>query len=137
MRLATLKGASVSDPSQATRPHDEYVIRKLRLSPDHRAAVDAVERYLVHRGAFTDAGHLERLLNDLVDLFEQSAWNNVPIREIVGEDPVEFAEQLLANYADGQSIAEQRNRLTATIDEIIAGVVVRSRHDLRNPDALP
>ena len=42
------------------------------------------------------------MLEDLADLFEQSAANGTPIREIVGEDPVEFAETFLRNYSEGR-----------------------------------
>jgi DNA-binding ferritin-like protein (Dps family) len=38
------------------------------------------------------------MLEDLADLFEQAAANGIPIRGIVGQDPVEFAEAFLRNY---------------------------------------
>ena len=41
------------------------------------------------------------MYGDLADLFEQSAANGTPIREIVGEDPVEFVETFVANYSEG------------------------------------
>ena len=41
------------------------------------------------------------MLEDLADLFEQAAADGTPIREIVGEDPVEFAETFLQNYSKG------------------------------------
>jgi DNA-binding ferritin-like protein (Dps family) len=42
------------------------------------------------------------MLGDLADLFEQSAADGTPIRAIVGDDPVEFAETFMRNYAGGQ-----------------------------------
>jgi DNA-binding ferritin-like protein (Dps family) len=39
-----------------------------------------------------------RALNDLIDLFEQSAETKTPIREIVGENPADFAEAFISNY---------------------------------------
>ena len=56
---------------------------------------------LVARGAITKGDVLMSMLEDLADLFEQSAANGTPIRAIVGEDPVEFAETFLRNYAEG------------------------------------
>ena len=58
------------------------------------------------------------MLQDLADLFEQSAANGTPIREIVGEDPVEFAEAFLRNYPKGQWINRERERLTNAIDRV-------------------
>jgi DNA-binding ferritin-like protein (Dps family) len=56
------------------------------------------------------------MLDDLADLFEQSAANGTPIREVVGEDPVEFAETFLQNYSEGQWINKERARLTEAIE---------------------
>ncbi|HET7013545.1 MAG TPA: hypothetical protein VFI65_06525, partial [Streptosporangiaceae bacterium] len=49
-------------------------------------------------------------------LFEQGAASGTPIREIVGEDPVEFAETFLQNYPRGQWIVKERERLTSAIN---------------------
>ena len=56
------------------------------------------------------------IYEDLVDLFEQSAANGTPIREIVGEDPVEFIETFVRNYPKGQWIIRERERLTNAIE---------------------
>ena len=58
------------------------------------------------------------MLEDLADLFEQSAMNGTTVRAVVGEDPVEFAETFLQNYSEGQWINKERERLTDTIDRI-------------------
>jgi DNA-binding ferritin-like protein (Dps family) len=57
-----------------------------------------------------------QLLEDLADLFEQAAANGTPIREIVGEDPDEFARESFANYPQGSWITRERDRLTRDID---------------------
>jgi len=61
------------------------------------------------------------MLDDLADLFEQGAANGTPIREVVGEDPVEFAEAFLRNYPEGQWISRERERLTNAIDRVTSG----------------
>ncbi|MGV8909858.1 MAG: DUF1048 domain-containing protein, partial [Propionicimonas sp.] len=53
---------------------------------------------------------------DLADLFERAAVDGTPIRAIVGDDPVEFAEAFIANYSDGQWINKERTRLADAID---------------------
>src|SRR6266536_3066622 len=52
----------------------------------------------------------------LAGRLEQSAANGTPIREIVGEDPVEFIEAFVRNYPKGQWIIRERERLTTAID---------------------
>ena len=58
------------------------------------------------------------MFEDLADLFEQAAADGTPIREIVGEDPVEFVEAFLQNYEKGGWISRERERLTSAIDRV-------------------
>ena len=43
-----------------------------------------------------DGDSAAAMFEDLADLFEQAAADGTPIREIVGEDPVEFVEAFLS-----------------------------------------
>ena len=72
------------------------------------------------------------MLEDLADLFEQSAADGTPIREIVGEDPVEFAETFVRNYPEGSGSTRERERLTSAID---APRNRRSRSDRKRGDS--
>ena len=93
----------------------QYKARVRRLPPDYRTAVDAIERYLMHFvPADEDSAASE--FEDLADLFEQAAADGTPIREIVGEDPVEFVEAFVQNYSEGGYVpARARKRLTGAI----------------------
>lgn len=94
----------------------QYKARIKQLPANYRTAIDALERYLMYFGGITKGDILVSMLEDLADLFEQSAANGTPIREIVGEDPVEFAETFLQNYSEGQWINKERDRLTNAIE---------------------
>jgi DNA-binding ferritin-like protein (Dps family) len=91
----------------------QYKARTRQLPASYRTAVDALERYLKYFGT---GGGGTAIYEDLVDLFEQSAANRTPIREIVGEDPVEFIEVFVRNYPKGQWIIRERERLTNAIE---------------------
>jgi len=93
----------------------QYKARKQQLPANCHTAIDALERYLEFFGP-GKGDSLLSMLEDLADLFEQSAANGTPIREIVGEDPVEFAEAFLRNYPEGQWITRERERLTSAIE---------------------
>ena len=93
----------------------EYKARVRQLPASYRTAVDALERYLKYFGTGGGGG---AIYEDLVDLFEQSAANGTPVREIVGEDPVEFIETFVRNYPKGQWISRERERLTNAIDRV-------------------
>lgn len=93
-----------------------YKARTKELPAGYRTTVQALDRYLLHFGAITRGDTLVRMLEDLVELFEEHAQARTPVREIVGEDPVEFAETFLANYSEGQWINKERRRLVEAID---------------------
>jgi DNA-binding ferritin-like protein (Dps family) len=97
------------------RRYRQYKARTKQLPADYRTAIDALERYMQFFGP-GKAHSLLSMLEDLADLFDQSAANGTPIREVVGEDPVEFAEAFLRNYPEGQWISRERERLTNAID---------------------
>lgn len=92
-----------------------YKARVRELPPNYRAAVDAVERYLMHFGSM-EPDSAASLFEDVADLFEQAAADETPIREIVGEDPVEFVDALIRNYSKGGYVDRERERLTTAID---------------------
>lgn len=98
----------------------QYKTRTERLPANYHAAIDALERYLSFFGP-TDGDALVRMLEDLADLFEQSAANGTHIREVVGENPVEFAEAFQQNYPEGQWITRERERLIDAINGVTAG----------------
>jgi DNA-binding ferritin-like protein (Dps family) len=100
------------------RRYRQHKARTKQLPADYHAAIDALERYLMYFGAITKGDTLLSMLDDLADLFEQSAADGTPIRAVVGEDPVEFAETFLQNYSEGRWINKERERLTRAIDRI-------------------
>jgi len=119
MNISTLIEKVVGDFGDKKRWR-AYKARTKRLPPNYRAAIAALERYLTYFGAITKGDVLMSMLEDLADLFEQSAANGTPIRAVVGDDPVEFAETFLRNYAEGQWINKERARLTEAIDRAAA-----------------
>ncbi len=94
----------------------QYKARKRQLPENYRTAIDAVERYLMYYGGITKGDIAMTMMEDLADLFEQSAASATPVRAVVGDDPVEFVESFLENYADGRWINKERDRLNAAIE---------------------
>jgi DNA-binding ferritin-like protein (Dps family) len=100
--------------------YKQYKARMKKLPEPYRSAMEAVDRYLMFRGSITKGNILVSMLGDLADLFEQSAADATSIRDVVGEDPVEFAETFLQNYSNGQWINKERERLTNAIERATA-----------------
>ena len=110
----------VTGPLEQKKQYKQYKARVKALPPAYRTATEAVERYLLYFGSIAKGDVLVAMLEDLADLFERSAADGTPIRAVVGEDPVAFAEGFLQNYADGQWINKERQRLTTAIDRAAA-----------------
>ena len=106
----------VTGSLEQKKRYRQYKARTKQLPANYRTAIEALDRYLMYFGSITRGDTLVSMLEDLADLFEQSAADGTPIREIVGEDPVEFAETFLQNYSEGQWINKERERLTKAID---------------------
>jgi DNA-binding ferritin-like protein (Dps family) len=99
------------------RRYRRYKARVEQLPASYHTAINALERFSWYFGHGTADGGLS-MLEDLADLFEQSAADGTPVRAVVGENPVEFAEAFLRNYPEGQWISRERERLTSAIDRV-------------------
>jgi DNA-binding ferritin-like protein (Dps family) len=63
-----------------------------------------------------DGDSAASVLEDVADLFEHAAADGTPIREIAGEDPVEFVDALARNYPKAGYVDRERERLVIAID---------------------
>ena len=98
------------------RQYRAYKARIAALPPSYRDTVAALERYVYHLGGIGDAAAILAMLGDLADLFEQGAAAGTPVRAIVGDDPVDFAESFAKAYAGREWIDKERARFTAASD---------------------
>ena len=101
------------------KKYREYKARVKALPAGYREAATALERYVMYLGPSDDSESLIAMLNDLADLFEQSVADETPIRDLVGDDPSEFAEAFMSNYSGGSWIKKERARLASSIDAAI------------------
>ncbi len=49
-------------------------------------------------------------------MWERAAVDGTPVRAVVGDDPVEFAETFARSYSGKEWIDKERRRLTEAID---------------------
>ena len=98
----------------------QYKQTKARLDalPEpYGTAAKAMHRYFMYYGGITDGDDLIKMFEDLVDLWERAAIDGTPVRDIVGSDPVGFAETFAQSYGGTQWIDKERARLTKAIDD--------------------
>ena len=97
----------------------QYKQDKARIDalPDpYGAAAKALHRYLMYSGGIVDGDTLITMFGDLADLWERAAADGTPVRDIVGDDPVEFAESFARAYLGKQWIDKERARLLKAIE---------------------
>ena len=96
------------------RRYKQYRARKEQLPASYREAIDAVERHALRFGPA--AGEtVVTMLESLAGIFEQGAKDGVPVREIVGDDPVRFTEGFLTGYPANPWAGKEQQRLARTI----------------------
>lgn len=96
----------------------QYKARIKALPERYRGAANAVERYFMASGSLLiDGAGLMTMFGDLADLWERAAADGTPVREIVGDDPAEFAEAFAQAYSGKRWIDKERARLNKAIDD--------------------
>ena len=98
------------------KQYKQYVARIDALPEPYRGAAKAFQRYFMYYGGVTDGDTLVTMFGDFADLWERAAVDGTPVRAIVGDDPVEFAETFTQAYGGTQWIDKERARLSKAID---------------------
>ena len=91
------------------------------LPEPYRSAAKAFARYFMYYGGITDGDTIVKMFGDFADLWERAAADGTPVRAIVGEDPVEFAETFAQAYTGKQWIDKERARLIEAIEDAERG----------------
>jgi len=99
------------------KQYKQYRARLDALREPYGTAAKAFHRYFIYYGGITDGDTLLTMFGDFADLFERAAADGTPLRVIVGDDPVEFAETFAQAYVGKQWIDKERARLTKAIED--------------------
>ncbi len=103
------------------KQYRQYKARIEALPEPYGTAAKAFQRYFMCYGGFTDGETLITMMGDFVELWERAVADDTPVRAIVGEDPVEFAEAFARAYSGTQWIDKERARLIASIEDAVRG----------------
>ncbi|WP_309064945.1 DUF1048 domain-containing protein [Microbacterium sp.] len=86
------------------------------LPEPYRRTAEAFNRYLMVYGGITDGDTVVQMYLDHADLWERAAIDGTPVNAIVGDDPVEFAENFARAYGGKQWIDKERARLIEAVE---------------------
>ena len=95
----------------------QYRRAKARLEALPEPYLTACYRYLMYYGGVVDGDTIVQMFEDLVDLWERAALDGTPVGDIVGDDPVDFAESFAEAYGGRQWIDKERSRLVKAIED--------------------
>ena len=103
------------------KQYKQYKARIEALPEPYGTVAKALQRYFMYDGGVSDGETLITMTGDFVELFERAAVDGTPVRDIVGENPVEFAQSFTQAYSGKQWIDKERARLNKAIDEAEKG----------------
>jgi DNA-binding ferritin-like protein (Dps family) len=107
----------VTGSLEQKKQYRRYKARIEALPEPYGTVAQALERYFMYYGGVTDGDTAVTMMGDFADLWERAAADGTPVRAIVGEDPVEFAETFALAYTGARWIDKERARLTTAIEE--------------------
>ncbi len=111
----------VTGSLEQKRRYKQYSVRFDALAEPYRTVAKALQRYYMYYGGFLDGETALQMSGDSVDLWERAAADGTPIRDIVGDNPVEFAETFAQSYAGKHWIDKERARLLKAIEDAEKG----------------
>lgn len=86
------------------------------LPEPYRSTLEALEKYMWN---FAKGSGFMAVLEELLDIFQESAQQGIPVANIVGADPVAFCDEIMAQYPDDLWLITYQNKLRQNIKEIL------------------
>ncbi len=111
----------VTGSLEQKKQYKRYRARIDALPEPYRTVAKALERYFMYNGGVTDGETAVQMWGDFVDLWERAAADGTPVRDIVGENPVEFADTFTQAYSGKQWIDKERARLAKAVEDAERG----------------
>jgi DNA-binding ferritin-like protein (Dps family) len=116
MSMAAKWIETITGSLEQKRQYKQYRARTDALPEPYGTVAKALERYFMYYGGFTDGETLMTMMGDAVELWERAAADGTPVRAIVGDDPVEFAETFAQSYIGKHWIDKERARLIKAVE---------------------
>lgn len=112
----------VTGSLEQKKQYRQYMARIKALPEPYNTVAKALHRYFMYYvGTPVDGETALTMMGDFVDLWERAAADGTLVREIVGEDPVEFADAFAQAYVGKRWIDKERARLAQAIEDAELG----------------
>ena len=111
----------VTGSLEEKKQYRQYRRRIDALPEPYVTVAKAFQRYFMYYAGITDGETALTMFNDFADLWGRAAADGTSVRDIVGEDPVEFADTFAAAYTGRRWIDKERARLTRAVEDAERG----------------
>lgn len=111
----------VTGSLEQKKQYRQHKARIEALPEPYGTVAKAFQRYFMYYGGIVDGETILRMMGDFVDLWERTAADGTPVRDVVGDDPIEFAETFAQAYTGKRWIDKERARLTKAIEDAERG----------------
>lgn len=99
------------------KQYKQYRVRVDALPEPYVTVAKALHRYFMYNAGTPDGDVALTMMGDFTELWERAAADGTPVRDIVGDDPVEFADTFVQAYTGTRWIDKERARLTKVIED--------------------
>ena len=111
----------VTGSLEQKKEYKQYRARIDALPEPYVTVAKALNRYFMYNGGVMDAEVGLKMMGDFTELWERAAADGTPVRDIVGEDPAEFADTFTEAYTGKRWIDKERARLAETVERAEQG----------------
>ncbi|MEA5154413.1 DUF1048 domain-containing protein [Raineyella sp.] len=112
---------TITGSLEQKREYNRYRARLDALPEPYGTVAKALHRYFMYSAGTPEGDVALTMMGDLTDLWERAAADGTPVRDIVGADPVEFADTFVQAYLGKRWIDKERARLTDVIERAERG----------------
>lgn len=98
------------------KQYKQDMARMEALPAPYADVAKAMNRYFMYYGAIAESDALLAMIGEHVDLWERAAIDGTTVADIVGDDPVGFAEEFVRSYRTKEWIDKERTRLVKAVD---------------------
>lgn len=93
----------------------EFKAEVAALPTPYKETFEALEKYMWN---FAKGDGFLQILEQILEIFQENAEQNVPVKNIIGNDPVKFCDEIMAQYPDALWLIKSQNKLREQVKEI-------------------
>ncbi|MDQ0183829.1 DUF1048 domain-containing protein [Cytobacillus sp. FSL W7-1323] len=95
--------------------YNDYKAEKEQLPQSYKDALHALEQYMWN---FAKGENFMEVLENMLQLFKESSIEQLPLQDIMGNDPVEFANAIMAQYPEELWFIKSQEKLRLEIERL-------------------